>query len=86
MAISPQYAPVRFELGWAYGVTGRYQDAMIQFDAAIADDPNFANAYYGKAMLLKMRHEDKQAAELMAKSCELKNAMACLIVKRHIEH
>jgi hypothetical protein len=86
VALSPQYAPVRFELGWAYGVTGRYQDAMIQFDAAIADDPNFANAYYGKAMLLKMRHEDKQAAELMAKSCALKNAMACLITNRYIEH
>jgi hypothetical protein len=86
VAISPQYAPVRFELGWAYGVTGRYQDAMIQFDAAIADDPDFANAYYGKALLLKIRHEDKQAAELMAKSCELKNKMACLIVNRYIEH
>jgi hypothetical protein len=85
-AISPQYAPVRFELGWAYGVTGRYQEAMIQFDAAIANDPSFANAYYGKAMLLKMRHENKQAAELMAKSCELKNAMACLLSKGYIEH
>ena len=84
--ISPQYAPVRFELGWAYGVKGRYQDAMVQFDAAIADDPNFANAYYGKAMLLKMRGEHKQAAELMAKSCELKHAMACLITKGHVEH
>ncbi len=85
-AISPQYAPVRFELGWAYGVKGRYQDAMVQFDAAIADDPNFANAYYGKAMLLKMRGEHKQAADLMVKSCELKHAMACLITKGHIEH
>lgn len=86
VAISPQYAPVRFELGWAYGKSGHYDEAMVQFDAAIADDPNFANAYYGKAMLLKMRHEDRQAAELMAKSCELKNAMACLISKGYIEH
>lgn len=85
-AISPQYAPVRFELGWAYAVKGRYQEAMEQFDAAIANDPQFGNAYYGKAMLLKMRHENKQAAELMAKSCELKNAIACLITKGHIEH
>jgi tetratricopeptide (TPR) repeat protein len=85
-AISPQYAPIRFELGWAYGVKGRYQEAMVQFDAAIADDPKFANAYYGKAVLLKMRYENARAAELMAKSCELKNAMACLITKRFIEH
>jgi len=85
-AISPQYAPVRFELGWAYAKTGRYEDAMVQFDAAITDDPKFANAYYGKALLLKMWGDNRRAAELMAKSCELKNAMACLIVKGHIEH
>lgn len=85
-AISPQYAQVRFELGWAYLVKGRYQDAMAQFDAAIADDPTYANAYYGKAMVLKRRNEDRQAAELMSKSCELKNAMACLIAKGRIEH
>ncbi len=84
--LSPQYAPVRFELGWAYARTGRNQEAMVQFDAAIADDPLYANAYYGKGMLLKMRHEDKQAAEYMEKSCELKHAMACLIAKGHVEH
>jgi len=81
IAISPQYAPVRFELGWAYLKARRYQEAMVQFDAAIMLDPSFSNAYYGKAMILKMQHENGQAAELMAKSCELKNAMACLIVK-----
>ena len=86
VAISPQFAAVRFELGWTYAMTGRYQEAMLEFDAAIADDPKFASAYYGKAMLLKMRHEDKQAAEYMEKSCELKNAMACLIAKGHAEH
>jgi len=84
-AISPQYAPVRFELGWAYAVKRRFPDAMVQFDAAIANDPKFANAYYGKAMLLKMQHENKQAAELMEKSCELKNAIACLIARGHVE-
>ncbi len=85
-AISPQYAPVRFELGWAYAVKRRFPDAMVQFDAAIANDPNFANAYYGKALLLKMRGENQQAAALMAKSCELKHAMGCLITKGHVEH
>lgn len=85
-AISPQYAPVRFELGWAYGVKGRLQEAMVQFDAAIANDPGFANAYYGKAILLKMRGESQQAAALMAKSCELKHVMACLITKGYVEH
>lgn len=85
VAISPQYAPVRFELGWAYALKGRYQEAMMQFDAAIASDAKHASSYYGKAMLLKMRHENKLATENMEKSCELKHAMACLIVKGHVE-
>ena len=86
LAISPQYAPVHFELGWVYLRTGRHEDAMAQFDAAIANDPKYAPAYYGKAMVMKMRHEHAAAAELMAKSCELKSQIACLIVKGHIEH
>jgi Flp pilus assembly protein TadD len=67
-------------------VKGRYQEAMVQFDAAITNDPDFANAYYGKAILLKMRGENQQAAALMAKSCELKHVMACLITKGYVEH
>lgn len=86
LVISPQYAQVRFELGWTYAMTRRYQEAMVEFDKAIEIDPGFGSAYYGKALLLKMRHEDRQAAELMEKSCELKNAMACLIVKGYVGH
>jgi protein O-mannosyl-transferase len=86
LAVSPQYAPVHFELGWLYGRKGRNQDAMVQFDAAISKDPDFANAYYGKAMLLHSEHKNKLAAEFMAKSCELKQPMACLFSKGHIEN
>lgn len=86
VAISPQYAQVHFQLGWTYGLARRYEDALVEFDKTIAIDPEFGNAYYAKAMLLKMRHKDKQAAELMAKSCELKTEIACLIVNRKIEH
>jgi protein O-mannosyl-transferase len=85
VAISPQYAPPRFELGWLYALKGRYQEAMLQFDAAIAYDAKYASAYYGKAMLLKVRGENKLAAEYMEKSCELKNSMACMIVKKNFE-
>jgi hypothetical protein len=86
LAISPQYAPVHFELGWLYAVSGRYQEAMVEFDAAITNDPSYANAYYGKGLLMKMRSENTQATELLMKSCELKNAMACLLVKGYVEH
>ncbi len=86
LAISPQYAPVHFELGWTYLRLGRQQEAMAQFDEAIALDPKFAPAYFGKAMLLKLQHKQQEAADMMAKSCELKSEIACLIVKGHIEH
>lgn len=86
VAVSPQYAPVRFELGWTYALKGRYQEAMIEFDAAIAIDAKYAGAYYGKALLLKMRRENKLATEYMEKSCELKYEMACLMVKGYAKH
>ncbi len=86
IAVSPQYAPVHFELGWVYLRLGRYDEAMQEFDAALSRDPGYGNAYYGKALLLKRKHEDAQARELMAKACELKHGLACLIVKGHIEH
>jgi protein O-mannosyl-transferase len=86
LAVSPKYAPVHFELGWIYATKGRDEDAMTQFDSAIADDPAYAKAYFGKALLLKLRHENGKAAELMNKSCELKEPMACLITKGFVEN
>ncbi len=83
--ISPQYAVVHFELGWALARLNRLDEAMAEFDESIRLDPGFSNAYFGKGLILKMRHEDKKAAEMMSKSCELKNAMACLIVKGYVE-
>lgn len=84
LALSPQYAPVHFELGWIYFRQGRADDAMAQFDQAIAIDPNLGSAYFGKAMILKQRHEDAQAAVMMAKACDLNAQIACLIVKGRI--
>ena len=86
LAVSPQYAPVHFELGWTLARRNRLDDAMVQFDEAIALDPTFANSYFGKAMILKMRGQNQEAAKMMAKSCELKNAMACLLSRGYVEN
>ena len=80
VAISPLLAPVRNSLGIAYFNSGRYKDAIKQFDAAIAIHQDDARAYYGKGMSLKRLHADEQAMQQMKKSCELKNMMACVIV------
>lgn len=69
------------DLGIAYFNTRRYQDALIQFDKTIALDPEYAKAYFDKGMTLKMLHKDDLAMRQMEKSCELKYAMACMIVQ-----
>lgn len=80
-ARDPQIAVVQHDLGVAYGNLRRYQEAIPQFDKAIKLDPEYAKAYYDKGFVLKMLHQDELAMEQMIKSCELKYAMACLIVK-----
>ena len=69
------------DLGVAYFNMGRYQDALVQFDKTIALDPKYAKAYFDKGMTLKKLHQDDLAMRQMEKSCELKNAVACVIVK-----
>ena len=81
VALSPQLAPVRYALGLAYFNSGRYQDALAQFDAAIIIQSDDAKFYYAKGMSLKRLHEDDLAMRQIGKSCELKNMMACLIVQ-----
>lgn len=81
VALSPQLAPVRYALGAAYFSSGRYQDALVQFDAAIAIKPDEASYYFTKGLALKRLHEDEQAMQQMKKSCELKNITACAVVQ-----
>ena len=80
-AREPQLAVVQHDLGVAYANLRRYQEAIAQFDAAIKLEPEYAKAYFDKGYALKMLHQDDQAMQQMIKSCELKYAMACLIVK-----
>lgn len=86
LALSPQYAPPHFELGWIYLRVGNSQAALSEFDQAIALDPRMGRAYFGKAMVLRREHHDAEAAALMDKACELKSDIACLIVKGRIHH
>lgn len=80
VALSPQLAPVHNTLGRAYFSSGRYQDAIAQFDAVIAIKPDEAQAYFGKAVSLKRLHADDQAMQQMKKACELKSVAACMVV------
>jgi len=74
-------AIMHHDLGVAYYNSKRYQEALAQFDRAIALEPEYARAYFDKGLTLKRLQEDQMAMQQMEKSCELKYAMACLIVK-----
>jgi hypothetical protein len=81
VAMSPNLPQVHKELGVSYANLQRYQEALVQLDEAIALEPKFAVAYYYKGMVLKKLQKDEMAMQQMIRSCELKYAMACLIVK-----
>jgi hypothetical protein len=79
VAISPQLAPIHFNLGAAYANLGRHEDALAQFDLALAIDPEDSRVYYAKAMVMRRLGRFEESGQLMKKSCELDNAVACLI-------
>ena len=79
-AISPQLAPVHYELGVVYTTLRRYEDALLQYDRAIKINPDENRVYLAKGLTLRRLHRDKEAAQQMEQSCRLKNEFACLFV------
>ncbi len=78
--ISPQLEPVRYLLGVAYANLGRYEEALVQYNAALAINSDDDRVYFAKGMTLKLLHRDSEAMQQMELSCKLKNKVACLIV------
>jgi len=78
-AQSPQLAPVRYALGTAYLHQERFQDAVAQFDAGIAINPNDGRLYFGKGQALLRLHAHAQARQQIIKACDLGVAGACMV-------
>ena len=79
-AISPQLEPIHYILGVAYANLGRYEDALAQFDLALKIDARDDRVYYAKGMALRALGRGEEAKQQMKTSCELGNAVACLIL------
>lgn len=79
VAISPELAPVRYELGMAFVNLKLNHEAIKQFDAGIAIDPNDARLFFGKGLSLMQLHEKEQAHQQMKKACEQGYDPACMI-------
>jgi tetratricopeptide (TPR) repeat protein len=79
LQISSAFPPVRVALAEAYVNVGLIQEAMNEYDSAIALDPKNAEAYYSKAFVLKNMQDYEGAMTAMQKSCELGKNMACVM-------
>jgi tetratricopeptide (TPR) repeat protein len=77
--ISPQFEPTHYLMGLAYTNSAHPDEALLQFDVAIAIKPDDDRVYFAKGMTLKAMHRDIEAMQQMELSCKLRNRAACLI-------
>lgn len=71
---------IRYNLGMAYFKTKRYQDALVQFDKAVALNPEYARAYFDMGLTLKMLNQHELGTKQLRKSCELNYMFACIVL------
>ena len=80
LAINSTYPEVNIALASAYSNSGRYPEALAEFDKVIVGNPKNASAYYGKSFVLKNLHDKAGSVQQMEKSCQLGLKQACIIV------
>lgn len=80
LQISSAFPQVRQALAGAYANAGRNEEALAEYERAIAADPKNAEAYYGKAIFLKKMRDNARALATMQQSCDLGKDMACAMV------
>lgn len=77
--ISPKIAPARNELGKAYLNLGKFTEALEQFNAGIAMDPEDGSLNLGRGMALMRLHESEQALKQFIKTCGMGEQTACML-------
>ncbi|MDO8413588.1 MAG: tetratricopeptide repeat protein [Gallionellaceae bacterium] len=82
LAISPQLAPIHYQLGLAYAKTKRDQEAIAQYDIVIAMQPDIPLGYYAKGLSLLRLQQREQALQQLQKSCALGYDQACLLARQ----
>jgi len=80
LEISSAFPQVRLALAGAYANAGRNEEALVEYERAIAANPKNAETYYGKAIFLKKMRDNVGAQEAMQQSCDLGKNMACAMV------
>jgi tetratricopeptide (TPR) repeat protein len=65
------FPPALVGMGRAYAARGDYKRAIGQYDKALENDPEFANAHYYKAVALYYNNDKANAKKEMEKALEL---------------
>ncbi|MBY0310004.1 tetratricopeptide repeat protein [Patescibacteria group bacterium] len=55
--------PIRYQIGRVYFIKGDLTKALSEFDAQLAEDPDYVKAYYMRGLTYGYRHQFKQAEE-----------------------
>jgi tetratricopeptide (TPR) repeat protein len=63
LAVTGDNAWAQYHLGVALGERGQYDQAMVHFQAALAADPSFGEAFCGRAYTLELMGKPKEAVE-----------------------
>jgi len=80
LKINSAFPSVRLALAGAYVNAGRNKEALVEYDKAIALNPENAETYYWKSHFLR-KIRDKAGAEIaLKKSCKLGKSMACSLL------
>jgi len=80
LSINSTYPEVSIALASVYSNSGRFLEALAEFDKVIAGNPKNASAYYGKSFVLKNLRDMAGSIQQMEKSCQLGLQQACFIV------
>jgi len=80
LSINSTYPEVNIALASVYSNSGRFSEALAEFDKVIVGNPKNASAYYGKSFVLKNLRDMAGSIQQMEKSCQLGLQQACVIV------
>ncbi len=72
-------------LGIIHFNLGDYSMAIGYFDQAIARNPSFAQAYFGKSVTLKRLNQVDASKIAMQRSCDLGHYVACAVIQAQSE-
>ena len=67
----PKVPDNRVKLGHTYFLNGQYDEALQEFQAALAFDPKYAAVYYNMALVYKEQKQYDQAIQALTKASKL---------------